>query len=119
MVTFAMLAQVIPPPLDPLAGWGSLFLQGGSFGLLCYIIGSLGPKVMKEARDEREKRDDAFSKIVEKMEVGFEQRQKEVLVSLVGQVQFVINELARNAAATEKLLTSIKSQNKHDVDDAK
>jgi hypothetical protein len=56
-----LLAQV---QADPFGGWGGLLLQGGAFVLLAYIVIVLAPRMFKESRDEREKRDALFQSVL-------------------------------------------------------
>jgi len=58
----AQTSLLPPEDVDPLGGWGSLFLQGGAFALLTYIVVWLGPRIMQMSVDERRERDLAAAK---------------------------------------------------------
>jgi hypothetical protein len=91
-----LLAQVIASPGDPTANWAWILLQGGSFGLLCFIVMVLAPKIIKEAREERQNRDRQFELIVDKLQLSFESRARDLITALEKQTGTIVTELVRS-----------------------
>ncbi len=67
---------------DPIAPWIALFLQGGAFALVVYIIAVMYPKAAKEAREERERRDVMFKEILDSQNDNFEKRNDKIVEAL-------------------------------------
>ncbi len=70
---------VVPVPPDPLGGWGTLVLQGGAFALLAWIVMRLAPAVLKDAREEREKRESIFTAVIGALQDRQDTRNKEIV----------------------------------------
>jgi hypothetical protein len=56
-ITFAQAA----PTVDPAAGWISVVIQSGSFGLIAYLFVVGWPKFQREIKEERKGERDAFT----------------------------------------------------------
>ncbi len=80
------------PGNDPLGGWGSLGLQGTAMALLAYIVVKLAPAALKDAREEREKREATVNVMINAM-----QERQDVLINALQDRQDVRQ---RESAAT-------------------
>ena len=94
-------------PADPLAMWGGLILQGGAFGLLTYIVVVFAPRVMRDAREERESRDKAFSSTIDALQTRFEARNQEVITSIKEQTQILATALNSSSSRIESSVSNI------------
>jgi hypothetical protein len=95
-----MLAQVTPIA-DPISPWLSILLQGGSFGLLVYIVVVVYPNSAKEARTERETREEVYTKAIDKIENKFDERNN-ILVAALGIQAESTGILAKDLAVATK-----------------
>lgn len=114
-----MLFSELAP--DPLGGWGTLILQGGSFVLLTYIVTILVPKGMRESRDERETRDDKFLTALLKKEESskesittlhqqFEIRNQQIVLALREQTETLGETLEREVGKVQAAVSSVCRQ---------
>lgn len=103
----AQAAPVVPPVPDPLAGWGTLLLQGGAFGLLCIVVVYLAPKAMKEAKEERAARDATFQALVELMQTKFEDRNKLMTAAIEKQTVSLMGEMSKQTDILEMALRNV------------
>ena len=82
MIAIDISALLIFADVDPLGGWAQIILQGGAFSLLVYIVAVLYPQSAKDVREERERRDTAFSAMIDRMNDKFDQRNNLIVTAL-------------------------------------
>lgn len=102
MVYLLSQTELSPP------GWWNYIIQGGSFGLLVYIVVYLGPKLLKDARDERDSReklareerdkhDLKFENIVTSLSKEFEVRNDKLVTAIGIQTDKLVTEMKRES----------------------
>jgi F0F1-type ATP synthase membrane subunit b/b' len=96
---------------EPLGGWATLLLQGGAFALLVYIITVMYPRATKDAKEERQNRDQTFAELVKEMHATFEDRNKSMAdsigKSMDSQGQQIVNEIQIQTATMTNGLEKI------------
>lgn len=100
-----LIAQAAPAA-DPLGVWGGLILQGGAFALLTYVVVRLAPMALKEAREEREKRDATFQAVITGLEVKFDERSEKIVRAVEAQTQSLASAVADSSRRIEAAVTT-------------
>jgi hypothetical protein len=92
---------------DPFGGWGTMILQAGAFGLLTYVVVFMYPRASKEAREERESRDQLFSGMVHTLQEKFEERNEKIVASVEKQTQALSTTFNESASRIEQALAAV------------
>lgn len=116
---------------DPLPGWASIVLQGGSFGLLAYMVIKLMPasdianRIERESRDknsqgERELRDKNFKedilrlmeihdKSINKLQIEFREHLSQILIHCEKETQSLASLLGKDLDTLGKAVASLST----------
>lgn len=92
---------------DQMAGWGQLILQGGAFALLVYIVTVMYPKSVTESREEREKRDSNFTKMLDSQQEKFGSRNLTIVAALERQTSQLGEKLDKHTEGMNRALLSV------------
>lgn len=94
----ALFAQVSSDSVPP---WLSVFLQGGAFLLVVYIVIIVYPKAAKEAREEREARDARFVTVIDTLHGKFDERNTHVVAAVKEQTALISKAFEASASRIE------------------
>ncbi len=100
-------APVITNPVDPMAPWISLILQGGGFALAVVIVTILYPRAAKDAREERDKRDQMWLSLVNAIQEKFENRNKVISDAIEKQTDTMTTEFKASANRIEQAVVNV------------
>lgn len=103
----ALLAQADKVSTDLTPALGQLLLQAGSFGLLCWIVVVLAPRMQKDAAAERRERDLLNAQTLKLLQDGFDLRSKEMNLGLKEQTVTICTEIRQNTSKTVEAMDRI------------
>ena len=95
--------------VDSLGGWGSLVLQAGAFGLLTYIVIFSFPTYTKEVREERERREVAFTGLIDALQTKFGDRNALLRAAIELQTEKLAAKLDTHTEVVESLVDKLGS----------
>jgi hypothetical protein len=93
--------------VSPVPPWLSLVIQGGSFALVVFIVAYLYPKSAKEARDDRNERDDKWQALVATLQTKFEERNDKITAAFDRQTVFLSTSFADAAHRIEEAVVNV------------
>jgi hypothetical protein len=109
-------AQASSPAVDPAAGWLSVIIQSGSFGLIAYLIVVGWPKFQKTVREERAEDRKEFGELLAKANADRQTDRTEFTAALRLVTDFATGQISSVRDATRQEVTTIRAAAKDEIE---